>query len=85
MEWLATYKNPKMGETNTYLVTDEVLLSMDDIVYLDRDDNTKVIDPTRWGGIDNARPVKCLWLHDMNKGHDTLRRTWLGIENNQFV
>ncbi len=74
-----------MGETNTYLVTDEVLLSMDDIVYLDRDDNTKVIDPTRWGGIDNARPVKCLWLHDMNKGHDTLRRTWLGIENNQFV
>ena len=77
MEWIATYKNPKMGETNTYLLSDESLVFMDDIVYVDRDDNTKVINPTRFGGVDNARAVKCLWLHDANKGHDTLRRTWI--------
>jgi hypothetical protein len=81
MEWLARYKNPKMGEINTYLVTDEFLSFMDDIVYVDRDDNTKVIDPKRLGGVDNARAVKCLWLHDMNKGHDTLRRNFIGRRN----
>jgi hypothetical protein len=85
MEWVATYKNPKMGETNTYLVTDEVLLFMDDVVYVDKNDNTKVIDPKRFDSVGNTIPVKCLWLHDMNKGHDTLRRTWLGLENNLSI
>ena len=75
--WIATYKNPKMGETNAYLVSDEPLVFMDDIVYVERNDRTQVIDPKRSGGIDNAVPLKCIWLHDANKGHDTLRRTWV--------
>lgn len=76
--WIAKYENPKMNEVNTYLVSDECLDFMDEYVYVDHDNNTTVIDPKQSGGVDNARPVKCIWLHDNNKGHDTLRRVWVG-------
>lgn len=77
-KWLAKYINPKMGETNVYLITDETLVFMDDIVYVERHNQTEVIDPKRPHGVDNAIPRKCIWLHDNNKGHDTLRRTYIG-------
>lgn len=75
--WVATYLNPKTNETNTYLLSDEPLESMDDCLYVERTDHTKVIDPKRYGGVFDAVCFKCVWMHDANKGHDTFRRVWI--------
>jgi hypothetical protein len=82
--WLAKYHNPNTGRTNIYLVSDEPLVFMDDTVWLQDTDLTQVLDPTKlhfhWenGCYEDAIEVKCLWMFDANRGHDTFRRVSTG-------
>lgn len=73
--WLAKYLNPKTKESNFYLLSNEPLKIGDDFVYVDGDDYTKILDPkiNHFG----IMPLKCVWLFDGNKGHDTFRRTFI--------
>lgn len=94
--WKATYTNPETGNTNTYILTDEELIFMDDIVYVDEETKERVYDPRKMASmmrmiygaktllngvpLDNYTriiPCKCIWAHDMNKGYDTLKRTFI--------
>jgi len=81
--WLAKCHNPKMGGTNVYFVSDEPLTFMDDTVWVKESDMTQVLDPTKlhfnWEtGYEDAVEVKCLWMFDANRGHDTFRRVFTG-------
>ncbi len=81
--WLAKYYNPKTGRTNIYIVSDEPLESMDDTVWIQESDLTQVLDPAKlhfnWEtGYEDAVEVKCLWMFDANRGHDTFRRISTG-------
>jgi hypothetical protein len=93
--WKATYTNPETGNTNTYILTDEELIFMDDIVYVDEETMEKVYDPKKIASLNRVYdnqdllngipldnytriiPCKCVWAHDMNKGYDTLKRTFI--------
>lgn len=88
--WMATYTNPETGYTNTYLLTDEELVFMDDVVYVDKETKQKVYDPTKIASAPETLGVefseytrltqcKCLWMYqaDANKGYDTLRRVYI--------
>lgn len=86
--WMATYTNPETGNTNTYLLTDEELVFMDDVVYVDEETKQKVYDPTKIASITmnidgklsqytRLAQCKCLWMYDANRGYDTLRRVYI--------
>ena len=86
--WMATYTNPETGNTNMYLLTDEELVFMDDVVYVDEETKQKVYDPTKIGSTPveysmefseytRLAQCKCLWMYDANRGYDTLRRVYI--------
>lgn len=80
-----------MGGTNIYLVSDEPLVFMDETVWVKESDLTQVLDPTNlhfnWEtGYEDAVEVKCLWMFDANRGHDTFRRVFTGTsQSRRFI